>query len=154
MVSGGGGWGVGGGGGSTPGTNIRPNGPKRTEDTNKLHELGGECLECLGGAVKEFVPLILFFLSSFFSAVSLLQLRRDGRHNRGGPGDVVYMVVLLLNVIVLFTSVSLQQAPSWEGEGSGGAGVRGGWQRGGVMWGRSSENWRLQVGSLRVFMES
>lgn len=49
-------------------------------------------MECLGGAVKEFVPLILFFFSSFFflrfffSAVSLLQLRRDGRRNRGGPG--------------------------------------------------------------------
>lgn len=70
MVSGGGGWG---GGGGAPGTNIRPNEPKRTEDTNKLQELGGERLECLGGAVKEFVPLILFFFlvfSSFFSAVS------------------------------------------------------------------------------------
>lgn len=115
------------GGGGAPGTNIRPNEPKRTEDTNKLHELRGQYLECLGGAVEEFVPLILIFsvFSSFFSAVSLLQLRRDGRHNGGAPGDVVVlMVVLLLNVIVLFSSVFLQQAPSWQGQGSGSAGVR------------------------------
>lgn len=68
MVSGGGGWG---GGGGAPGTNIRPNEPKRTEDTNKLHELGGECLECLGGAVKEFVSLILYFFWRFFLLFSV-----------------------------------------------------------------------------------
>lgn len=106
----------------------------------------GRCSEGVCAADSFFFSS---FFSSFFSAVSLLQLRRDGRHNRGGPGDVGYMVVLLLNVIVLFSSVSLQQAPSWEGEGSDGAGVRWGWQSGGghvgaILWELEASGWKFK----------
>lgn len=69
----------GGRGGGARGTNVSLMNPKGLRI--QINYTSSECLECSGGAVKEFCAADSFFFFSFFSAVSCLQLRKDGRQS-------------------------------------------------------------------------
>lgn len=111
--------------------------------------------------MKEFVPLILFFsfLRFFFllffqcSVVITAEERRTPQPRRSGGRGLHGGAPTKRDCLVQFSV-------STAGAFVGGGRVRrcGGQVRLAKWWGscggRSSENWRLQVGSLRVFMES
>lgn len=122
------------------GGRIRPYEPKRTDDTNKLHELRGECLECSGGAAKEFVPLILFFFFflSFFFQCRVVITAEEGRtpqSKRSGGRGLRGGAPTKRDCLVRF---SVSTAGAFVG---GGRGVR--WCGGQV---RLAKGWRRQSG--------
>lgn len=101
---------------------------------------------CSGFSVRErgLVRVLLLIMIVLFSSVQCLYSRQAFRKGVESNSDV-FLVAVACDCV--------------EGKGVGlcGVGDKGRWEggkRGGMGGGGSSENWRLQFGVLRVFMES